>query len=330
MEEENKQEINKEDKKVKAAPWRQAVWGGVLALVILIVGYIVVIGIGIYGANWDNKATEWTARIIPYPAALVDFNVIDYATYQEDYATLEQYLEKQQELGTTEVTIPTDSELSQTVVDKLIRSELLDRLAKQYNVSVDQSEVDDELQGIYDSAEGGRAEVADTLEELYGWTPEEFGQKIIYEYLLREKLSEALQADEELNKSAKELAENIKSNIESGQLTFEQAAQTYSEDTGSASTGGDVGNFVVGEMVESFQNAVVNAEIGELVGPVQSEYGYHIIMRTEPEVVQDADGNDLANPEGTYRASHILIMTTTLDEVLNNMYDEATIYNFVN
>ena len=330
MEEEKKYEEKKEEKKGKTATWQQAVWGGVLALLVLIIGYVVVIGIGLYFADWDNKATQWTAKIIPYPAALVDFNVIDYATMQEDYDTLELYLQNQEELGTGDGTLPSREELTQTVVDKLIRSKLLDQLAKQYQVTVDQAEVDEELQGIYDSAENGKIEVAETLKELYGWTPEQFGEKIIYEYLLREKISEELRSDEELNKDTKELAENVKTSIEDGQITFEQAAQTYSEDTGSASIGGDVGNFVEGELVVSFQEAVMSAEVDQIVGPIQSEYGYHIIQRTEPEVSQDADGNDLANPEGTYRASHILILTTSLDDVLSEMYNEATIYNFVN
>ncbi|MDX1993631.1 MAG: peptidylprolyl isomerase [bacterium] len=48
----------------------------------------------------------------------------------------------------------------------------------------------------------------------------------------------------------------------------------YSEDTG---RGGELQPFGAGQMVAPFEEAAFNAEVGEIVGPVQSEFGYHII-----------------------------------------------------
>jgi len=58
---------------------------------------------------------------------------------------------------------------------------------------------------------------------------------------------------------------------------FAELAKKYSEDPGSKDNGGDLGWFARGEMVPEFEAAVFNAKPGELLGPVESQYGLHII-----------------------------------------------------
>ncbi|TAK57551.1 MAG: hypothetical protein EPO24_09790 [Bacteroidetes bacterium] len=67
---------------------------------------------------------------------------------------------------------------------------------------------------------------------------------------------------------------------------FAQLAATYSKD-GSASIGGDLGWFGTGRMVKPFEDAVVKAKVGQIVGPVKTQFGYHIIKvvgRSKQEV----------------------------------------------
>ncbi|NTU96653.1 MAG: peptidylprolyl isomerase [Chlorobiaceae bacterium] len=63
-------------------------------------------------------------------------------------------------------------------------------------------------------------------------------------------------------------------------VPFEQLAQKYSADTGSASRGGDLGWFTKERMVPAFAAAVFNARPGAIVGPVQTQFGLHIIKVT--------------------------------------------------
>jgi peptidyl-prolyl cis-trans isomerase D len=68
---------------------------------------------------------------------------------------------------------------------------------------------------------------------------------------------------------------------------FDDLAREYSADPGSAQRGGDLGWFGRGRMVPSFERASFNARIGEIVGPVESQFGLHIIRvndRTSREV----------------------------------------------
>jgi peptidyl-prolyl cis-trans isomerase D len=58
---------------------------------------------------------------------------------------------------------------------------------------------------------------------------------------------------------------------------FAELAAIHSEDPGSKDDGGDLGWFGRGRMVEEFEDAVFSAKPGEIIGPVKSQFGYHII-----------------------------------------------------
>ncbi|MCX7879705.1 MAG: peptidylprolyl isomerase [Ignavibacteria bacterium] len=58
---------------------------------------------------------------------------------------------------------------------------------------------------------------------------------------------------------------------------FANLAKIYSQDRGSAMNGGDLGYFGKGMMVKPFEDACFAAKPGEIVGPVESQFGYHII-----------------------------------------------------
>ena len=68
----------------------------------------------------------------------------------------------------------------------------------------------------------------------------------------------------------------ILNTINSGEKSFEQAAQESSTCPSSA-RGGDLGSFGRGQMVPEFEVAAFDAEIGQIVGPVKTQFGYHLI-----------------------------------------------------
>lgn len=62
-----------------------------------------------------------------------------------------------------------------------------------------------------------------------------------------------------------------------GGADFAKVAKDYSQDQMSAVQGGDLGWFGKGMMVPEFEKAAFNAKIGDLVGPIKTNYGFHII-----------------------------------------------------
>jgi parvulin-like peptidyl-prolyl isomerase len=59
--------------------------------------------------------------------------------------------------------------------------------------------------------------------------------------------------------------------------SFADLARVSSKDTGSGRNGGELGWAGRGRYVAEFEDAVFNAEIGQVVGPIQTQFGYHII-----------------------------------------------------
>jgi parvulin-like peptidyl-prolyl isomerase len=72
-------------------------------------------------------------------------------------------------------------------------------------------------------------------------------------------------------------ANDAVSRIEAGE-DFAAVATEISIDTGSGAQGGDLGCGPASQYVEPFAEATIDAALGELVGPVESRFGFHLII----------------------------------------------------
>lgn len=73
-----------------------------------------------------------------------------------------------------------------------------------------------------------------------------------------------------------ETAKQVAKEIANGK-SFEDAAKEYST-CPSGEKGGDLGYFGKGQMVSEFEKAALEGEIGKVLGPVQTQFGYHLIL----------------------------------------------------
>jgi parvulin-like peptidyl-prolyl isomerase len=78
---------------------------------------------------------------------------------------------------------------------------------------------------------------------------------------------------------AQQLAQDLLARIQAGE-SFEELAQAYS-DCPTAEKQGDLGFFKKGRMVKPFEDAAFALEPGGTSGIVESQFGYHIIKRTQ-------------------------------------------------
>jgi len=75
-----------------------------------------------------------------------------------------------------------------------------------------------------------------------------------------------------------EECENIKKQIETG-TDFAELAKKHSQ-CPSGQSGGVLGEFSPGQMVQEFDQVVFNKDIGKVHGPVQTQFGFHLIEIT--------------------------------------------------
>jgi parvulin-like peptidyl-prolyl isomerase len=149
------------------------------------------------------------------------------------------------------------------------------------------------------------------LEAYYRAHPEEFKRKdqATAAYVLFEKIATA--ADEE---EVKGRAEEILREAQGG-ADFAELARIYSEDTQTATQGGDLGFFGKGMMVPEFETPTFAAEPGAFVGPVKTKFGYHVIKVEERRTAESG--------ETEVRARHVLLKIEPSQETIGALYERA-------
>ena len=146
-------------------------------------------------------------------------------------------------------------------------------------------------------AKCGEDEKLDETEE-YKKGMENARQDILVQMVLKETIESVSVSDEEVkdyyeqNKAqfvkgatvnakhiltdSEEKCAAILESIVNGEKTFEEAAKESST-CPSGAQGGDLGEFGKGQMVKEFEDAAFQAEPGHVVGPVKTQFGYHLI-----------------------------------------------------
>jgi peptidyl-prolyl cis-trans isomerase C len=78
--------------------------------------------------------------------------------------------------------------------------------------------------------------------------------------------------------ASKEVCEDLKKQIEAG-ADFAAVAREHST-CPSGKQGGSLGEFGPGQMVKEFEEVVFKGEVGKVLGPVQTQFGYHLLEVT--------------------------------------------------
>ncbi len=119
--------------------------------------------------------------------------------------------------------------------------------------------------------------------------------------------------------SVQKLATAIYERAKEGE-EFATLANEYSVDPGNQGTkGGDLGWFGKGQMVKEFEKAAFTAKKGEIIEPVKSNFGYHIIYVRDKKV---------ENGEEKVLASHILLKIEISSTTLSNLKRDATLFSY--
>jgi len=101
---------------------------------------------------------------------------------------------------------------------------------------------------------------------------------------------------EERKEETREKLLNILKRIREGE-DFAELASEYSEDPGSAPSGGDLGYFARDDMVYEFSNMAFSLDVGEVSDVFETQFGFHIVK------VEDIQGDQI-------KARHILLRLT--------------------
>lgn len=190
------------------------------------------------------------------------------------------------------------------VIDKVGGKENLSKLLKQNNVSIKQFKSDIktqvEMRKLAQTAKN--VKVSDNeVKDFYNKNIDKFkhGEQVrAYHILLltdpmqlaqeiagdnKKELSES-EMNKKIGDKVKEkeaLANKIAKELKADVSKFNEYAKKYSQDTTTAQKGGDLGYFESKVMVPEFSKAAFGAKPNNIVGPVKTQFGYHVILVTD-------------------------------------------------
>ncbi len=189
-------------------------------------------------------------------------------------------------------------ELQREILSQLIQDDIITAASDALGVTVAEDEVEEQFEVLAEQF-GGVEALLEELEQR-GLSEEDLRRQLAA-FVRREALNahfaEAADVDREDVEAAyeerresryrvaqashilvdtEEEAEALLAEIDDG-ADFEELAEEHSQDEFSAQRGGDLGENPRGAYVEAFDEALWSADEGEVVGPVQTEFGFHII-----------------------------------------------------
>ncbi|OCX61700.1 peptidylprolyl isomerase [Thioclava sp. SK-1] len=117
--------------------------------------------------------------------------------------------------------------------------------------------------------------------------------------------------------ATEEEAADLTKQIQDG-ADFTELAKEHSTD-GAADNGGDLGWFGLDMMVQPFADAVAGMEPGDVVGPVQTEYGWHVVKLIETRV---ADAPAIEDVRAEIEAD---LQKTAVEDRIKSSVDDADV-----
>ncbi len=132
----------------------------------------------------------------------------------------------------------------------------------------------------------------------------------------------------ETKEASKKQIDEVLAKIKKGG-DFAELAKEYSQD-GSAPQGGDLGFFKRGQMVKEFEEACFGADLNKVVGPVETMFGYHLIMVTDKksESIDEIKYSEITiKPQVSKQAEKLIVRD--IMEITRLVNEEGAVFDSV-
>jgi len=265
-----------------------------MALSVLVVFGIAAaaIAIAFYGFDPKNAFVKRAAEIMHLPAASVGASMVTVTELNGDLESVRKFYESQDfsKVGMrVDFSTPDGQKRlkvkERRLLNKLIENRVIEKLASDKNIVITEKmakgNVDRELERY-----GNGEDVKNNLERLYGWSIDDFTEKIVKPDMYREELEKKMKETDKDYVKAKDKVMQAKKELEGG-ADFSEVAKKYSEGE-SAGGGGEIGWFSPDQMTPQIAVVAFLMKKGERSDVIETPFGFHIVqvddMKTEEGV----------------------------------------------
>jgi len=250
----------------------------------LVVG-AVVIGLFVLFSWWmlyQNQTLSdfyYTAtRVIPIPVASVDGEPVRYGDYMRRMRASIYYLEKQENRDFNNEN--GELELNYTRrfnMDEAQRVALATKIAREYNLTVESSEIDANIEQTLVGDNGvkiSQKAYETSLWRYYGWSIDDYREIVRQALLVRS-------ASFTIDNTARTKINNLKNRIDGGEK-FSDLAKAESQDEITKSRGGDVGTLNITDFDgDGLVAAALRMKVGKVSAPIKGVDAWYLIKLTE-------------------------------------------------
>lgn len=255
------------------------------------------------------KEVRWVDRIV----VIVNQDIITERDINDAVGNLKATLPKGQTVN--------DEELRQAAIEQLIDKKLILQTAKRMDIAATNAEIQSQIEQIAAAQNMSVEKLYQTLakegvnkDTLHKTIAENIAiEKTTAQYMADVKITDAdVQQFVAQNNLPSELPQyaishiliktdnkkddnavqtqllNIRKKLSQG-VSFADLARQYSQDTASATNGGNIGWVSQGASSPAFDNALKNMQKGEVSRPVKSEFGWHLIQLNDVQMAKLSD-----------------------------------------
>jgi parvulin-like peptidyl-prolyl isomerase len=303
MVKENKEDNEGRTKKVKIST--------IFLSTIIFLIFLFTILVVIFYKFEDNFVSDNLGKALPLPAVYIkDTGIISTNKVFDNLKSIKTFY-KNQDFSSTgyRVDFQTKEGLmrlkirEKELINKMIEDKVIEDIAKEKGVRISDSLVDESVERKINEY-GSDDFVRDNLENLYGWSLDDFKEKIVKPSLYKDELEDWVSenAYKEKNEKAKDEIEKAFQKIESGE-DFESVAEDTSEGI-TSKNGGHLGLFKKEYIAAVLRKDVTSLNVDEVSGVLESKLGYHIIKLDDKNVDEEGevifDLSQIYVPKGSF------------------------------
>ena len=236
----------------------------------------------VYREDPTGSSIRKIVGVIPYPIAVVGSHVITFEDYLAERDALSKYFASTAAQSGTEM--PDEETIGKNILDTMAHKLVVAEIASEAGIALDDAKVEE----FYATSLGGADPAAfeTQLQTMFGWTPEQFKDRVVKPVVLATQVGEAVDKDESRQAEVKQKAQAVYDRVASGEDFAAIATETSADP--SASVGGDIGPVRLSDIPEDFKAPILALKPGEYSAVVEGA-GYFMIFKAAERTGKDAE-----------------------------------------
>ena len=264
-----------------------SVKSGLLALAgFVLVSFLIVCTLG-YTLASGNRVGEALRKTLPLPLVFIpSHSVITTRELSSNIRSVRQFYEVQ-DLSKYGIRVDFSTDEGQKrlsvrekeVLNKMLEDREVMLMAREQGITVTPEAAREGIRRKLEEYGGTADNVAENLKRLYGWSMQDFEQKVVIPNLYEERLIQFFEKKSDDNTRAEQRIKAAREALRGG-TSFEDALKQYSEGR-TKDNGGELGWFGLQDLAKELQPSIEKQKLGVVGDVVESEIGFHIVVVEE-------------------------------------------------